>query len=165
MWYVLHVFTGQELMVAHKLRQQGFETMVPIEGRMIRTHGKWKQVDYTLLPGYVVVEAEMNDATYYLLRGTASVMQILGPGKRPVPLAESDIEWLHCLDGCLREPNTVEYLDHHTYRIASGFLKYRTACIQQIDRHRRRILIQLDLFGMTRQLELSYRVLESKLPF
>lgn len=165
MWYVLHVLTGQEPEISHRLQQRGLTTMVPIEGRMIRTHGKWKQVDYTLLPGYVFVETEMDDAAYYLLNGTAGVIRILGTGKRPLPLSQQEVEWLHCLDSCLREPVTIEYLDHHTYRIASGFLKYRTACIQQIDRHRRRILIQLDLFGMTRQLELSYRVLESKLPF
>lgn len=165
MWYVLHVLTGQEPEISHRLQRQGLTTMVPIEGRMIRTHGKWKQVDYTLLPGYVFVETEMDDAAYYLLTGTAGVIRILGTGKRPSPLAQPDVEWLRCLDSCLREPVTIEYLDHHTYRLVSGFLRHHTGCIERLDRHRRRIRIKFELLGETRRLELSYKVQESDLPF
>lgn len=165
MWYVLHVLTGQEPEVSRRLRQQGFTTMAPVEGRMIHTHGKWKQIDYTLLPGYVFVKVEMNDAAYYLLNGTSGVIRILGTGKKPAPLSERDVEWLSSLDSCLQEPTAIEYLDRHTYRIASGFLKQHTGCIEHLDRHRRRIRIRLDLMGETRLLELSYRVLEHDLPF
>lgn len=161
MWYVLHVLTGQELDVARRLNPYEVETIVPIENRMIRTKGKWREAEYILLPGYVFVKVAMDDEIYHLLKGTMGVIKILSEGKSPSPLSERDVQWLYYLESCLREPNTIKYLDEHTYQIVSGFLKHQRDCIKKIDRHHRRIRIQFSLFGESRHLELSYRVLSS----
>lgn len=163
MWYVLHVLTGQETDISHRLLQQGFKTLVPIEGRMIHTHSKWVKMDYTLLPGYVFVAATMNDSIYYQLNEADGVIRILGVDRKPTPLSEKDVEWLLNLSSCIKEPTTVEYLDNHTYRIVSGFLKHNTGCIEHLDRHRRRIRIKLLLFGEAKRLELSYKIALAKL--
>lgn len=100
-WYVVHTYSGYENKVkanidktieTRHLEDQILEVRVPLEEVPEIRNGVEKVVQRKMFPGYVMIHMIMNDDTWYVVRNTRGVTGFVGPGSKPVPLDESEME-------------------------------------------------------------------------
>ena len=100
-WYVVHTYSGYENKVKvdiektienRNLQDQILEVSVPMLPVVEMKNGVEKQADKKMFPGYVLIKMVMNDDTWYVVRNTRGVTGFVGPGSKPVPLTEEEIE-------------------------------------------------------------------------
>mgnify|MGYP000066636451 CR=1 FL=1 len=106
-WYVVHTYSGYENKVKaniektienRHLEDQILEVRVPMEDVVEVRNGVKKQVQRKLFPGYVLLNMVMNDDTWYVVRNTRGVTGFVGPGSKPVPLTEEEMQRMLNLD-------------------------------------------------------------------
>ena len=106
-WYVVHTYSGYENKVKanidktienRHLEDQILEVRVPLEDVTEVKNGVRKQVSKKMFPGYVLIHMIMNDDTWYVVRNTRGVTGFVGPGSKPVPLTEEEMETIRSLD-------------------------------------------------------------------
>ena len=99
-WYVVHTFTGYENKVKanlekiienRELQDEIVDIRIPVE---IVTDGE-KQKESKLLPSYVLVKMLMNDANWHVVRNITGVTGFVGPGSRPTPLSQAEVDALN----------------------------------------------------------------------
>ena len=102
-WYVVHTYSGYENKVKaniektienRHLEDQILEVRVPMEDVVEVKNGTKRQVQKKLFPGYVLLNMVMNDDTWYVVRNTRGVTGFVGPGSKPVPLTEEEMQAL-----------------------------------------------------------------------
>jgi transcription antitermination factor NusG len=100
-WYVVHTYSGYEQKVKEGLEEriktngmQGHfaEIIVPSEVIMERVKGQAKKSQRTIFPGYIIVQMDMNEDTWYLVRNTPKVTGFVGYGMKPTPLPDDEIK-------------------------------------------------------------------------
>lgn len=140
-WYVLQVKPGREIDTMAELRRSGIYTVLPRAMYWIRSSGNWFLRERLIIPGYLFVQIELDDSSYYLLTAPNDVIRILGAGGRPVPLTEKEVSYIEWLanDGKAIEPTRVCTRFFAGRRRAvqlDGFL-YPVRYYLQFDWHRR----------------------------
>lgn len=112
-WYVVHTYSGYENKVAEniekvvenrKLHETIEEVRIPTEIVSEVKDGKTTQAERKLFPSYVLVKMVMTDESWYIVRNTRGVTGFVGPGSKPVPLTDKEVEAL----GVDRGSKTVE---------------------------------------------------------
>lgn len=99
-WYVLHVYSGFEKKVAESIKEQAekkgwtdkiADVLVPTEAVVDIQKGKKVQVERKFFPSYVLVQMEMNDDTWHMIKNTPKVTGFLG-GKKPVAMSNAEAQ-------------------------------------------------------------------------
>ena len=99
-WYVVHTQTGHEERVKAQLEKrvatanaQEFITqiLIPTEKVSEVRGGKKKIMERKFFPGYVLIEMELNDDIWYLIKNTPGITGFIGPGAKPQPLKEEEV--------------------------------------------------------------------------
>lgn len=101
-WYVVHTYSGYENKVKANiektiennkhLAEQILEVRVPLQDVVEMKNGARRTVQKKMFPGYVLLNMEMNDDTWYVVRNTRGVTGFVGPGSKPVPLTEAEMK-------------------------------------------------------------------------
>ena len=103
-WYVVHTFSGYENKVAtdlativenRHLQDQICEISVPTETVVEIKDNQRKEVERKIFPGYVLVKMTMTDESWHAVRNITGVTGFVGPGSRPTPLTEAEVEALN----------------------------------------------------------------------
>ena len=99
-WYVIHTYSGYEKKVKdnleRKVRSMGMENvieriLVPEEDEIDVKDGRKRTVRRKIYPGYVFVEMEVNDRSWYVVRNTPGVTGFVGSATKPVPLEPQEV--------------------------------------------------------------------------
>ena len=99
-WYVIHTQTGLEERVKttlesrtqqYSMQEKIAQILIPTEKVSEVKAGKKKISTRKFFPGYVLVEMELSDETWYLVRNTPGVSGFIGAGKKPLPLKETEV--------------------------------------------------------------------------
>src|SRR3972149_11970595 len=99
-WYVVHTYSGFEekvrLSIEEKVETQGLQErisriLIPTERVVELKGGKKRESDKKFYPGYILVEMELDDETWHLVRNTPRVTGFVG-GTKPVALSEEEVE-------------------------------------------------------------------------
>jgi transcriptional antiterminator NusG len=167
-WYVVNTYSGHENKVRTTLerRIESFgleryfgEIRIPTESVIEIKDGKKVPTVQRQFPGYILVNMDMNDSTWQLVRQTPGVTQIVGTGDRPVPLSRAEVERLLHPGGV--EPRekvktTVDYQIGETVKVISGPLSDFTGAISDINVDQSRLKVMVSIFGRETPVELSF---------
>ena len=102
-WYVVHTYSGYENKVAQNIEKvvenQGFgdlifEVKIPTETVVEIKNDKQREVERKIFPGYVLVKMIMTEESWHVVRNITGVTGFVGPGSRPTPLLDSEVEAL-----------------------------------------------------------------------
>ena len=160
-WYVVHTYSGYENKVKANLEKSvennGMqdliqEVRIPVEDVVEIKNGKRRVVHRKIYPGYVMIKMKMTDDAWYIVRNTRGVTGFVGPGSRPIPLAESEIE----ASGMNREPVQIDLAVGENVRVLSGPLENFTGKIEDIDTIRQMVKVVVSMFGRETPVELEY---------
>lgn len=160
-WYVVHTYSGYENKVKaniektienRKLQDQILEVSVPMQDVVEVKNGKKKTVQKKLFPGYVLLNMEMNDDTWYVVRNTRGVTGFVGPGSKPVPLTEEEMISM----GIKNEEVMVDFALGDTIIVKSGAWEGTVGMIKGINTHKQSVTINVDMFGRETPVEISF---------
>ena len=103
-WYVAHTYSGYENKVKASLekivKNRGlgdliYDIQIPVETVIEKNGDVEKEVEYKLMPGYVLIKMTMNEESWHAVRNITGVTGFVGPGSRPTPLTEAEVEALN----------------------------------------------------------------------
>ena len=160
-WYVVHTYSGYENKVKvdiektienRNLQDQILEVSVPLESVIELKNGVEKKADKKMFPGYVLIHMVMNDDTWYVVRNTRGVTGFVGPGSKPVPLTEEEMEKL----GFRNEEVIVGFEVGDTVVVTSGAWKDTVGAIKSINEGKKTITINVEMFGRETPVELNF---------
>lgn len=160
-WYVVHTYSGYENKVKvdiektienRGLQEQILEVSVPLESVIEIKNGIEKKADKKMFPGYVLIHMFMNDETWYVVRNTRGVTGFVGPGSKPVPLTEYEMEKL----GFRNEEIIIGYEVGDTVVVTSGAWKDTVGAIKSINEGKKTITMSVEMFGRETPVELSF---------
>ena len=160
-WYVVHTYSGYENKVKaniektienRSLQDQILEVSVPIQEVVELKNGVKKRVPKKLFPGYVLLNMVMNDDTWYVVRNTRGVTGFVGPGSKPVPLTDAEIEALGIMDADV----VVQYEVGETIVVTSGAWKDTVGMIKDVNAQKQSLTINVELFGRETPVEISF---------
>ncbi len=161
-WYVVHTYSGYENKVKANiektiennkhLAEQILEVRVPMEEVVEMKNGVKKTVQRKLFPGYVLLNMDMNDDTWYVVRNTRGVTGFVGPGSKPVPLTEAEMKPL----GIRTDSVSVDFEEGDTIAVVAGVWKDTVGVVQKMDRNKQTATINVELFGRETPVEISF---------
>lgn len=160
-WYVVHTYSGYENKVKaniektienRHLEDQIIEVRVPMQDVTEVKNGVQKVVQKKLFPGYVLLNMVMNDDTWYVVRNTRGVTGFVGPGSKPVPLTDAEMQNLGINEGAIQ----VEFQEGDTVTVTGGVWKDTVGVIQTINQGKQIVTINVELFGRETPVEISF---------
>jgi transcriptional antiterminator NusG len=170
-WYIIHSYSGFEKKVAETLRsrvdaaglsQQFGEIMIPTE-EVIEMRGGKKVVSSKLFyPGYVLVEMDMNNDTWHLVRSTPRVTGFVGSGQMPSPLTMEEVDRIvHKVEVAAEHPKPkMKYDKGETVKITDGPFKDFTGTVDEINDDRSTLRVMVTIFGRATPVELDFYQVE-----
>ena len=164
-WYVVHTYSGFEnkvkLSVAEQFRNAGLENklgdiVVPIEQVVEVKGGKKRTSSRKFFPGYILIEMDCDENTWYLIKNTAKVTGFLG-GTSPTPLTQAEIENVtKQMRGEAEKPKRkVEFEKGENIRVVDGPFVNFTGVIDEVHPDRGKLKVLVSIFGRTTPVELE----------
>ena len=161
-WYVVHTYSGYENKVKANiektiennkhLAEQILEVRVPLQDVIEMKNGARKTVQKKMFPGYVLLNMEMNDDTWYVVRNTRGVTGFVGPGSKPVPLTEAEMKPL----GIKNENVSIDFAEGDSISVVAGIWKDTIGIVQKLDFSKQTATINVELFGRETPVEISF---------
>ena len=173
-WFVIHTYSGYENKVKTNLEKRVesmnmedyiFRVIVPMENDVQVKDGKKKVVQRKIFPGYVLVEMNMTDDSWYVVRNTTGVTGFVGTGSKPVPLAEAEVERLLSQMVAVEEGKDANFkIDFEIgddVRIVDGPFEGFLGKIEEIDAAHGKVKVLVAMFGgRETTVELDYPQIE-----
>lgn len=170
-WYVVHAYSGFEKKVAQSLQEQSVtkgmeeffgEVLVPTEEVVEMRRGSKVNSERKFFPGYVLVNMEMNEDSYHLVKNTPKVTGFLGAGNKPVPISKAEADRiLHQVkEGVERPKPSVTFEIGEEVRVNDGPFQSFNGQVEDVDEDRARLKVSVSIFGRSTPVELEYGQVE-----
>jgi transcriptional antiterminator NusG len=167
LWYVIHTQTGQEIKVKSSLEtkiHQGLGTewisqiLVPTE-RVAEIRGGKKRIsERKFFPGYLLIQMEMTDESWHLVRTTPGVTGFIGAGRRPVALSDDEVnEILRQTEERKEKPTPrVMFSKGEGVRVIEGPFTNFSGVIEEVNAQRGKLKVMVSIFGRQTPVELEF---------
>ena len=168
-WYVVNTYSGHENKVRTTLERRieslGLgrhfgEISIPTESVIEIKNGKKVPTVQRQFPGYILINMDMNENTWQLVRQTPGVTQIVGSGDKPTPLSRAEVERLlhpgEAAEQREKVKTTVDYQIGETVKVIGGPLSDFTGSISDINVDQSRLKVLVSIFGRETPVELSF---------
>lgn len=164
-WYVIHTYSGYEENVAAGIMQRVqsmgmsekvFSVLIPTEKKIKIKNGKRKTVTEKIFPGYVLVEMEVTDDSWFAVRNTPHVTGFVGSGNTPTPLSETEIKDLQKRMGVEDPTFVIDISEGTAVRIVDGPFKNFEGKVSEVDEARGKIKVLVSIFGRETPIELDF---------
>ncbi|MDQ4002066.1 MAG: transcription termination/antitermination protein NusG [Actinomycetota bacterium] len=168
-WYVVNTYSGHENKVrttmerridSFGLKRYFGDISIPTESVIEIKDGKKVPTVQRQFPGYILVNMDMNDDTWRLVRQTPGVTQLVGAGEKPTPLSRAEVERLlrpgEAAETREKVKTTVDYSVGETVKVIAGPLADFTGVISEINVDQSRLKVLVSIFGRETPVELSF---------
>ncbi|MCH7958345.1 MAG: transcription termination/antitermination protein NusG [Proteobacteria bacterium] len=170
-WYVIHVYSGFEKKVAQSIEEQAKQAgmtdviervLVPIEEVVEIRRGTKVNAERKFFPGYVLVNMEMTDETWHLVKNTPKVTGFLGGRGRPTPISEAEAERImrQVQEGIERPKPAITFEIGEQVRVCDGPFNSFNGFVEDVDEERARVKVAVSIFGRATPVELEYSQVE-----
>lgn len=164
-WYAIHTYAGYENAVARNLRQRIeslgmgdkiFNVVVPTEKKIKIKGGKRVEEEERVYPGYVLVEMDVTDESWYVVRNTPRVTGFVGSGTKPVPLGQDEVDALFARMESDTPKHKIDFQEGDAVTITDGPFKELEGKIGAVDEERGKVKVLVSMFGRETPVELDF---------
>ncbi|MGI5891174.1 MAG: transcription termination/antitermination protein NusG [Bacillota bacterium] len=164
-WYVIHTYAGYENKVKANLEKRVesmnmeeniFRVIVPMENEVQIKAGKKKITPRKVYPGYVLVEMNLTDSSWYVVRNTPGVTGFVGTGAKPVPLQPEESERILEQMGYMENRIKVNFAVGESVRVIDGPFEDFIGVVEEIYADRGKMKVTVSIFGRETPLELDF---------
>jgi len=166
-WYVVHTQTGLEERVKSnllkkleqepKIRDFVAQVIVPTEQISEIKGGKKKISERKFFPGYLLVEMELNDKTWYFIKRTQGVTGFVGPHSKPTPLTAEEIK------NILKQSETTKakpipkvlFEKGEAIRVTQGPFNNFNGSVEEVNHEKGKVKVSISIFGRSTPVELE----------
>jgi transcriptional antiterminator NusG len=171
-WYVVHAFSGYEKQVKKSLEERvkraGMEdffgeVLVPTEEVVEMKGGQKRRSDRKFFPGYVLVEMEMTDETWHLVKDVPKVMGFIGgTADRPAPITEREADQIlnRVREGVDKPRPKVLFEPGEMVRVVDGPFNDFNGVVEEVNYDKSRLRVAVLIFGRSTPVELEFHQVE-----
>jgi transcriptional antiterminator NusG len=166
-WYVINTYSGHENKVKQNLEHRIHSmnqvakfrrVVVPTEQVIETKDGQKVQTEKRVLPGYVLVNMDMTDEAWTVVKNTPGVTGFVGAGNKPLPLSRTEVERiLHTGAGASAAPrSTVDFGLGEAVKITSGPLADFDGEITEVNADQQKLTVLVDIFERQVPVEVGF---------
>jgi transcription termination/antitermination protein NusG len=164
-WYVINTYSGHENKVKHNIEhrvatmeQQSNirQVIVPTEQVSEMKNGQKVQTERRTMPGYVLVNMEMNDDTWQLVKNTPGVTGFVGSRDKPLPLSKPEVDRLMHRETAERPRTRAQFSIGESVKVISGPLADFSGEIAEINEDAAKLKVLVSIFGRETPVEVNY---------
>ncbi len=164
-WYVVHTYSGYENKVKATLEKSiennnlghlFFDIKLPMEEVIEVKDSVQKSVMKKMLPGYVIIKMIMTDFSWYIVRNTRGVTGFVGPGSKPVPLTEAEIERL----GFEQKSYAFNFKIGDNVQITADAFKDYVGIVEDIDTENQKVKVSVFVMGNETSIDFDFGEVE-----
>jgi len=170
-WYILHAYSGFERKVresiasrieAFGLQDRVGRVMIPTEPVTEIVNGKKRTIERVFLPGYVLVEMELDNHLWHVLKDTPKVTGFLGTGDKPVALSEQEVSSILFRSETSKDKPRmkIKFEKNESVRITEGPFANFNGIVDEINEDRETIKVMVTIFGRSTPVELEFGKVE-----
>ncbi len=172
-WYIIHSYSGFERKVKESLesRVRAFalenkigRVLIPTESVTEVRNGKKYTVERMFYPGYVLVEMDMDDHVWHVVKATPRVTGFVGTGQQPTPLSEEEVQHIVYRAGESKDKPKlkVKFEKNETVRITEGPFATFTGIVDEVNDDRETLKVMVTIFGRSTPVELEFKQVEKQ---
>jgi len=171
-WYVVHAYSGFEKQVKRSLedriKRAGMEesfgdVLVPTEEVVEMKGGQKRRSDRKFFPGYVLVEMEMTDETWHLVKDVPKVMGFIGgTADKPAPISQKEADAIlnRVQEGADKPRPKVLFEPGEMVRVVDGPFNDFNGVVEEVDYDKSRLKVAVLIFGRSTPVELEFHQIE-----
>ena len=170
-WYIIHAYSGFERKVRESLESRirafGLENrigriMIPTEPVTELRNGKKYTIDRVFLPGYVLVEMELDNDLWHVIKNTPRVTGFLGTGDNPVALSEEEVSSILFRTDAAKDKPTmkVKFAKGEQVRISEGPFANFNGAVDDINEDKQTLKVMVSIFGRPTPTEVEFSQVE-----
>ena len=170
-WYIIHSYSGFEKKVKESLesRVQAFglqdkigRVLIPTEPVTEIRGGKKYTVERMFYPGYVLVQMDMDDHVWHVVKSTPRVTGFVGTGQQPTPLSEDEVNQIvfRVNTGKDKPKIKVKFEKSETVKIIDGPFATFTGTVDEVNEDRETLKVMVTIFGRATPVELEFGQVE-----
>ena len=170
-WYIIHSYSGFERKVRESLesRVQAFglqdkigRVLIPTESVTEVRGGKKYTSERMFYPGYVLVEMDMDDHVWHVVKSTPRVTGFVGTGQQPTPLSEEEVQNIVYRVGESKDKPKlkVKFEKNESVRITEGPFASFTGIVDEVNEDRETLKVMVTIFGRSTPVELEFGQVE-----
>jgi len=170
-WYVVHTYSGFEKFVAESIRQRVLDLnikdqvgkiIIPTEGVVEIKDGKKVVSTKRSYPGYILIEMEMDDENWHIIRETPKVTGFVGSGKKPSPLSKEEVKQIvEHMETTSEKPKPKHTFEKgETVRIIDGPFFNFNGVVEDVNHERSTLKVLVTIFGRSTPVELDFLQVE-----
>src|SRR6185312_544570 len=166
-WYIIHAYSGFERKVRESIetRVQAFglqnrigRVMIPTEAVTEIINGKKRTVERVFLPGYVLVEMDLDNDLWHVIKNTPRVTGFLGTGDKPVALSEQEVSSILFRSEAAKDKPTLKmkFEKGEQVRINEGPFANFNGAVDDVNEDRQTLKVMVSIFGRSTPVEIEF---------
>ncbi|MCU7817677.1 MAG: transcription termination/antitermination protein NusG [gamma proteobacterium symbiont of Lucinoma myriamae] len=167
-WYVVQAFSGYEKSVKRSLEERIIrfdmqskfgEILVPTEEVVEMRDGKKRRSERKFFPGYVLVEMEMDDDSWHLVKDAPRVLGFIGGKKdKPAPISQKEVDSIlnRIQEGTDKPKPKVLFEAGELVRIIDGPFNDFNGVVEEVDYDKSRMRVSVSIFGRSTPVDLLF---------
>ena len=170
-WYIVHTYSGFEERVKETLRQRAEalgmgeafgEIRIPTETVVEYKGGKKKETQRKFFPGYILVEMNMTDNAWHVVKNTPKVTGFVGAGAKPTPLTKDEVEQILTQVRTAAEKPKPKYTfdKGDQVRINEGPFAGFNGVVDEVNSDKNTLKVMVTIFGRSTPVELDFLQVE-----
>jgi transcriptional antiterminator NusG len=170
-WYIVHTYSGYENKVRESLRQRADalgmteaigEVLIPTEDVVEMRDGNRVISKKKFFPGYVLINMELNDATWHVVKNTPKVTGFVGSATSPVPLTQEEVDRIiNQVSVAAEKPKPkFQFQRGDSVRIIDGPFSNFQGSVDEVNNDRATVKVMVTIFGRSTPVELDFLKVE-----
>lgn len=169
-WFAVHTIAGHENKVKQVLTRRAqvegvwnvdiYEILIPTEKELQTRGGKRYEMDRKVFPGYILIQMQMTDDTYKLVKSTSGVTGFVQSGNKPVPLEEYEVRRIMTNLEASKEAPKVSWSKNDAIRVVEGPFSDFSGKIEEVNADKETLKVLINIFGRDTPVELKFDQVE-----
>jgi transcription termination/antitermination protein NusG len=164
-WYVVNTYSGHENKVKHNLEHRAVslgqqravrQIVVPTESVSEMKENQKITIERRTMPGYVLVNMDLNEESWSLVKDTPGVTGFVGANSEPVPLTQSEVDRLLHQETAERPRSRAQFSIGESIKVVSGPLSDFSGEISEVNEDGQKLKVLVSIFGRETPVEVGF---------